>query len=105
MIVEDETRLATLVADGLARAGITSEVVHDGTHSDVIFPSAEAWRRYVFSLPDREMACDCTDWHWMQRMDDNEGVAYVMVGGINVSSLMSEFSSLAFVRCIFQLAD
>ncbi|KAL9188982.1 hypothetical protein ACHAXT_011472 [Thalassiosira profunda] len=64
------------------------EVVHDGTHSDVIFPSADAWRRYVFSLP-KSMACDCTDWHWMQRMDDNEGVAYVMVGGINVSSLMN----------------
>lgn len=30
LIVEDETRLATLVADGLGRAGITSEVVHDG---------------------------------------------------------------------------
>lgn len=30
LIVEDETRLATLVADGLARAGIRSEAVHDG---------------------------------------------------------------------------
>jgi len=30
LIVEDETRLATLIADGLARAGIRSEVVHDG---------------------------------------------------------------------------
>lgn len=30
LIVEDEVRLATLVADGLGRAGITSEVVHDG---------------------------------------------------------------------------
>ena len=30
LIVEDEVRLATLVADGLARAGISSEMVHDG---------------------------------------------------------------------------
>lgn len=30
LIIDDETRLAALVADGLGRAGITSEVVHDG---------------------------------------------------------------------------
>lgn len=30
LIVEDETRMATLIADGLGRAGITSEIVHDG---------------------------------------------------------------------------
>ncbi|MEM9561281.1 MAG: response regulator transcription factor [Actinomycetota bacterium] len=30
LIVEDETRLAALVADGLGRVGITSEIVNDG---------------------------------------------------------------------------
>eukprot|EP00581_Thalassiosira_minuscula_P020136 CAMPEP_0183719080 /NCGR_PEP_ID=MMETSP0737-20130205/12162_1 /TAXON_ID=385413 /ORGANISM="Thalassiosira miniscula, Strain CCMP1093" /LENGTH=335 /DNA_ID=CAMNT_0025948767 /DNA_START=66 /DNA_END=1073 /DNA_ORIENTATION=+ len=62
------------------------ELVHDGTHSDVIFPDAIAWRRYVFSLP-REMACDCTDWHWMQKLQ--EGGPYYMLAGINISSLMN----------------
>eukprot|EP00584_Thalassiosira_punctigera_P003877 CAMPEP_0172540112 /NCGR_PEP_ID=MMETSP1067-20121228/11183_1 /TAXON_ID=265564 ORGANISM="Thalassiosira punctigera, Strain Tpunct2005C2" /NCGR_SAMPLE_ID=MMETSP1067 /ASSEMBLY_ACC=CAM_ASM_000444 /LENGTH=330 /DNA_ID=CAMNT_0013325897 /DNA_START=16 /DNA_END=1008 /DNA_ORIENTATION=- len=62
------------------------EIVHDGTHSDVVFPDAVAWRRFVFSLP-RDLACDCTDWHWMQRLE--EGGKYFMLGGINISSLMN----------------
>ena len=62
------------------------ELVHDGTASDVIFPSGMAWREYVFSLP-RNFACDTTDWHWMQQLE--EGGEYYMLGGINISSLMN----------------
>ena len=49
LIVEDETRLATLVADGLARAGITSEVVHDG-RSGFERGSSEAWDAIVLDI-------------------------------------------------------
>ena len=38
--------------------------------SDVIFPSAYHWRKYVFSLP-RDFACDTTDWHWMQKIEED----------------------------------
>jgi len=62
------------------------ELVHDGTHSDVVFPTSSDWRRFVFSLPPA-MSCDCTDWHWIQRFED--GGEYVMIGAINISSLMN----------------
>lgn len=62
------------------------ELVHDGTHSDVVFKDARAWRRFVFSLPPH-LSCDCTDWHWMQRLE--EGGPYFMLAGLNVSSLMN----------------
>ena len=62
------------------------ELVHDGTVSDVIFPSGMAWREYVFSLQ-RNFACDTTDWHWMQKLE--EGGEYYMLGGINISSFMN----------------
>lgn len=62
------------------------ELVHDGTHSDVVFPTARDWRRFVFSLPPA-MSCDCTDWHWIQRFA--EGGDHVMLAGINISSLMN----------------
>ncbi len=42
------------------------DLVHDGSKSDVIFPDAITWRRYVFSLP-RRMACDAIDWTWTQK--------------------------------------
>ena len=54
--------------------------------SDVIFPSAHHWRKYVFSLP-RDFACDTTDWHWMQKIEE-DGPNY-MFAGINISSLMN----------------
>ena len=41
------------------------DLVH-GSKSDVIFPDAMTWRRYVFSLP-RRMACDAIDWTWTQK--------------------------------------
>jgi len=33
------------------------ELIHDGTKSDISFPSGMAWRDYIFSLPRKE-ACD-----------------------------------------------
>ena len=62
------------------------ELVHDGTHSDVVFPHAIAWRRFVFSLPNH-MACDSTEWHWMQNFE--RGGKYHVVAGINISSLVN----------------
>lgn len=49
LIVEDETRLATLVADGLARAGIRSEAVHDGI-SGLDRASTETWDAIVLDI-------------------------------------------------------
>ena len=49
LIVEDETRLATLVADGLARAGITSEIAHDG-RTGFERGSSESWDAIVLDI-------------------------------------------------------
>lgn len=49
LIVEDETRLATLVADGLARAGISSEIVHDG-RAGFERGSTEPWDAIVLDI-------------------------------------------------------
>ena len=49
LIVEDETRLAALVADGLARAGIDSEVVHDG-NAGLERGSTEPWDAIVLDI-------------------------------------------------------
>ena len=49
LIIEDETRLATLVADGLARAGIRSEMVHDGD-AGLERGSTESWDAIVLDI-------------------------------------------------------
>ena len=49
LIVEDETRLATLIADGLARAGIRSEIVHDGV-AGLERGSTETWDAIVLDI-------------------------------------------------------
>ncbi len=49
LIIEDETRLATLVADGLARAGIRSEMVHDG-NAGLERGSTESWDAIVLDI-------------------------------------------------------
>lgn len=49
LIVEDETRLAALVADGLARAGIDSEAVHDG-NAGLERGSTEPWDAIVLDI-------------------------------------------------------
>ena len=62
------------------------EIVHDGTKSDVIFPDAMAWRRFVLALP-RRAACDVTEWSWTQRLEEGGPMKILM--GINISSLMN----------------
>lgn len=49
LIVEDETRLAALLADGLARAGIRSEAVHDGP-AGFARGSSETWDAIVLDI-------------------------------------------------------
>jgi len=62
------------------------EVVHDGTNSDVAFPDAMAYRRFVFSLP-RRATCDITEWTWTQRLEQN-GPMKIMLA-INISAMLS----------------
>ena len=49
LIVEDETRLAALVVDGLVRAGMTAEAVHDGT-AGYERGSTESWDAIVLDI-------------------------------------------------------
>ena len=80
------------VSDGKDRGLFASrdiqkgEVVHDGTKSDVVFPDALAWRRFVFALP-RKAACDTTEWSWTQRLE-NDGPMKLLTA-INISVLMN----------------
>jgi hypothetical protein len=62
------------------------ELVHDGTKSDVVFPDAKAWRRFVFALP-RRAACDVTEWSWTQRLEHGGPMKILMA--INISILMN----------------
>uniref|UniRef100_A0A7S2KC40 SET domain-containing protein n=1 Tax=Skeletonema marinoi TaxID=267567 RepID=A0A7S2KC40_9STRA len=62
------------------------EVVHDGTDSDVVFPDAMAYRRFVFALP-RKAACDITEWTWAQRLEQN-GPMMIMLA-INASAMLN----------------
>lgn len=62
------------------------EVVHDGSKSDVVFPTAMAWRRFVLSLP-RKAACDMTEWSWTQQLE--EGGQMKILTSINISILMN----------------
>lgn len=72
------------------------ELVHDGDVSDVVFPDAIAWRKFVFSLP-RDFACDTTDWNWMQKHEEDG--PYFMHASIDISMLMNsgglEFGDVA----------
>eukprot|EP00984_Skeletonema_dohrnii_P031781 scaffold24747_cov144-Skeletonema_dohrnii-CCMP3373.AAC.1 len=69
------------------------EVVHDGTNSDVVFPDAMAYRRFVFALP-RKAACDITEWTWTQRLEQN-GPMKIMLA-INISAMLSTWQSTGF---------
>jgi len=62
------------------------ELVHDGNDSDVQFPSADAWRKYIFSMP-RKKACDMIDWTWTQQTE--EGGEYVIFAAMNISVLLN----------------
>ena len=66
-------------------------LVHDGTKSDVIFPSARKFRQYIFSLP-RNYACDAAEWVWMQQLEKDG--PYHLLMGINISSLMNSGMSI-----------
>eukprot|EP00984_Skeletonema_dohrnii_P021136 scaffold10485_cov106-Skeletonema_dohrnii-CCMP3373.AAC.2 len=62
------------------------EVVHDGTNSDVVFPDAMAYRRFVLALP-QSTACDITEWTWTQRLEQ-DGPMKIMLA-INISAMLS----------------
>ena len=46
----------------------------------------DEWKEFVFSLP-RNLACDVTDWHWMQKK--YKGDTYHMIGAMDISLLMN----------------
>ncbi|KAL7547415.1 hypothetical protein ACHAWF_016476, partial [Thalassiosira exigua] len=83
---------AGISADGRGRAIFASrpivkgEVVHDGSKSDVLFPTRDAWRRYVFALP-RKKACDVIDWTWTQKTE--EGGPFRIFAAMNISVLFN----------------
>ena len=62
------------------------EVIHNGSASDVVFPDAMAYRRFVFALPQRA-ACDMIDWTWTQRLE-KDGPMKIMTA-INISAMLS----------------
>lgn len=62
------------------------EVVHDGSNSDVVFPDAMSFRRFLFASP-RIMACDVMEWAWTQQFED-DGPYHICLA-INISSLMN----------------
>ena len=62
------------------------ELVHDGTHSDMVFPTGRHWRAYILSL-ERRMACDQIDWSWTQKTEkDGE---YHVFSTPNISGLFN----------------
>jgi hypothetical protein len=56
------------------------ELVHDGTDTDITFPSVQSFRKFMFALPKKDMACDVTEWVWTQRKDEKQdgGKMYIM---------------------------
>ncbi|KAL7497941.1 hypothetical protein ACHAWT_009450 [Skeletonema menzelii] len=62
------------------------EVIHDGFGSDVVFPDAMAYRRFVFALP-QTAACDVIDWTWTQRLE-KDGPMKIM-SAINISAMLN----------------
>ncbi|KAL7543106.1 hypothetical protein ACHAXR_012673 [Thalassiosira sp. AJA248-18] len=71
------------------------ELTHDGTNSDIMFPDAMAWRRYIFSLP-RNRACDMVDWTWTQQSDE-DGEFHIF-SAINISVLHNGATEAANVN-------
>mmetsp|Transcript_10961 Transcript_10961/g.18727 ORF Transcript_10961/g.18727 Transcript_10961/m.18727 type:complete len:152 (-) Transcript_10961:180-635(-) len=64
------------------------ELVHNGTKSDVSFPNANAYRRFMFGLPKREMGCDVTEWTWTQQQGENGPLK--LMTGFTISILINE---------------
>lgn len=54
------------------------ELVHDGTETDITFPSVQSFRKFMFALPKKDMACDVTEWVWTQRKEEEGGKMYIM---------------------------
>ena len=65
------------------------ELVHDGTKSDITFPDATSWRRFMFALPKKEIACDVTEWTWTQRLQEKYSPMKIMTS-FTISVLMNE---------------
>jgi len=62
------------------------ELAHDGTDSDLMFPDAMSWRRYIFSLP-RNRACDMIEWTWTQKLEENG--KHRIFAAINISIFLN----------------
>jgi hypothetical protein len=71
------------------------EIVHNGTKSDVVFPNATSWKRFMFALP-RKMACDNAEWTFIQRYE--EGGPMRIVSSLNIAILMNEGDTLEQVN-------
>lgn len=71
------------------------EIVHNGTKSDVVFPNATSWKRFMFALP-RKMACDNAEWTFTQRYE--EGGPMRIVSSLNIAILMNEGDTLEQVN-------
>ncbi|KAL7527309.1 hypothetical protein ACHAXR_003651 [Thalassiosira sp. AJA248-18] len=70
------------------------ELTHDGTSSDIMFPDAMSWRRYIFSLP-RDRACDMIEWPWTQQTEDG---TFRIFSAINISVLFNGSSEAANIN-------
>ena len=62
------------------------EIVHDGRNSNVVFPDAMAWRRFVLALP-RKAACDFTEWTWTQRLEEDGPMR--LLTALDISTMMN----------------
>eukprot|EP00585_Thalassiosira_rotula_P016200 CAMPEP_0196167770 /NCGR_PEP_ID=MMETSP0911-20130528/2818_1 /TAXON_ID=49265 /ORGANISM="Thalassiosira rotula, Strain GSO102" /LENGTH=135 /DNA_ID=CAMNT_0041433681 /DNA_START=8 /DNA_END=412 /DNA_ORIENTATION=+ len=60
------------------------ELVHDGTRSNVMFPDATSWRRFIFALP-RNRACDMMEWSWTQAFDEGGTLTFDIFAAIDIS--------------------
>ncbi|KAL9184780.1 hypothetical protein ACHAXT_012750 [Thalassiosira profunda] len=62
------------------------DLVHNGEQSDLLVPSGEAWRRFVFSLP-RNKACDVIDWTWTAKTEEKG--KWKIFTAMNISILLN----------------
>ncbi|KAL7490578.1 hypothetical protein ACHAWT_000146 [Skeletonema menzelii] len=64
------------------------ELVFDGTHSDVTFPDAHAFRKFMFALPKKDIACDVTKFIWSQRLKE-DGPMHIMAA-FNIATYVND---------------
>lgn len=60
------------------------EIIHNGAHTDLIFPNAKGFRQLVFNLP-RDRACDVIDWTWTANV--KKGGPFRICFAMNISIL------------------